>query len=176
MRDFGPVIRIDLIEVLDSRHHRPMSGIIALQFVGHEPSWFTTLAFEETAKEAFRRCFVASALDKNIYSVAVLVFGPPLMLAFPLNGDKDFVEVPGIAKSSLSLFEFACIVRPKIPTPLTNRGDASFGKEFFHLTEAQTESMVQPHGVTDNVRGKRVALVAGCLLFHTAQFDKLRLT
>ena len=32
--------------------------------------------------------------------------------------------------------------------------------------------MVEPHGVTDNFRGKPVTLVAGCWLFHVAQSAK----
>ena len=32
--------------------------------------------------------------------------------------------------------------------------------------------MVEPHGVTDNFRGKTVTLVAGRLLFHAAQSAK----
>jgi hypothetical protein len=32
--------------------------------------------------------------------------------------------------------------------------------------------MVQPDGVTDNVRGKPVTVVAGCWLFHAAQHAK----
>jgi hypothetical protein len=65
----------------------------------------------------------------------------------------------------LALFELACIVWPKLLTPLANGfigdGDASFGEEFFDFTEAQTESMVQPHGVANNVRGKAMPLVTG---------------
>ena len=74
---FAPVIRLNLIEVVDRRHHRPMGGIIALQFVSHGPLWFTTLAFEETTKEAFRRCSVASGLDIDINRVAALIHDPP---------------------------------------------------------------------------------------------------
>jgi hypothetical protein len=41
------------------------------------------------------------------------------------------------------LFELACIVWAKLPAPLANgfirNGDASFGEQFFHLTEAETE-------------------------------------
>jgi len=59
-----------------------------------------------------------------------------------------------------------------LPNGFIGDSDASFGEEFFHFTEAQTESMVQPGGVTDNFRGKTVTLVAGCWLFHAAQSAK----
>jgi len=32
--------------------------------------------------------------------------------------------------------------------------------------------MVEPHGVTDNFRGKPMTLVDGCWLFHAAQSAK----
>jgi hypothetical protein len=55
--------------------------------------------------------------------------------------------------------------RPKILKPLVNRfignGDSTLSQEFFDLTETQTESMVEPHGVANNLRGKPVTLVAG---------------
>jgi hypothetical protein len=51
-------------------------------------------------------------------------------------------------------------------------GDATFGEEFFHFTEAQTKTMVQPDGVANNFRGKPVTVVAGCWLFHAAQSAK----
>ena len=94
-------------------------------------------------------------------------------MALPLNGDKDFVDMPGIPQPALPFFQFPSVVRTKLLTPLPDSfiGDrnASFSQEFFDLTEAQTESVVEPDGVTDNFRGKPVSLVAGWWLFHTSQ-------
>ena len=64
----------------------------------------------------------------------------------------------------MAIFEFSCIVGSKLLAPLTNGligyCDAAFGEEFFDLTEAEAESMVQPEGVTDNCGRKAMALVA----------------
>jgi hypothetical protein len=59
-----------------------------------------------------------------------------------------------------------------LPNGFIGDRDASFGEEFFHFTEAQTKTMVQPDGVTDNFRGKTVTVVTGCWLFHAAQSAK----
>jgi hypothetical protein len=40
---------------------------------------------------------VATALHENIKTIAVLVHGQPQIVPFPLNGDKDFVDMPGVA-------------------------------------------------------------------------------
>ena len=96
MRHFGSVVGVDVIEMFYRRHHGSMSGVIAFECVGHQPSWFTALAFEETAKEAHGRFLVASPLHQDINRVAVLINRTPQILALPLNGDKDFVQIPGI--------------------------------------------------------------------------------
>jgi hypothetical protein len=58
-------------------------------------------------------------------------------------------------------------------TPLANSfigdRDTPFGEEFFHLTKTKTESMVEPHRMANDLRGKTVTLVVGLLSFHTAQ-------
>ena len=120
--------------------------------------------------------FVATTLHENINGIAVLIDGTPQIVPFPLDAHKDFVDVLGIPQPPLSFLELACVCRPKLLTPLPNRfigdRDASFGEEFFHFTEAQTKTMVHPDGVTDDFRGKTMALVAGCWLFHVAQSAK----
>jgi hypothetical protein len=46
MRDFRAVIRVDMIDMLDRRHHGSVRGIVAFEFVGHHPSRLTPLAFQ----------------------------------------------------------------------------------------------------------------------------------
>jgi hypothetical protein len=81
-----------------------MRGIVAFEFIGHQPSRFIALAFQETPKEAFRGVFVLSALDKNINRVAVLIDGPPQIVLFTLGRHKHFVKVPGVTEAPLSFF------------------------------------------------------------------------
>ncbi len=47
-----------------------------------------------------------------------------------------------------------------------------FGQQLFDFTKAETESMVEPDGVTDNFRGKPVTLVAVVFGVHAAQSAK----
>ena len=96
MRDFHAVIGIDRIEMLHGRHHRAVSRIIASQFIGDQPSWLTTLAFDQATQEAHSRLFVAPTLHKNINGIPVLINRAPQIVPFPLDGHKDFVDVPGI--------------------------------------------------------------------------------
>jgi hypothetical protein len=76
----------------------------------------------------------------------------------------------------LLFLELACVSRPKLLTPLANgfvgHGDSTFGEEFFDFTETEAEAVIQPHGVTDDLRGEPMTLVAGCWLVHAAQSAK----
>jgi len=132
VRHFCSIVRINMIDVCDGRHDRAMSGAIASEFVGHQPPGFSPLAFEKTVEKAFSRTLIAAALHQNINDIAVLINRTPQILPFPLNCDKDFVDVPGIAQASLLVFEFSSIVRPKLLTPLPNgligHRDATFGQ------------------------------------------------
>jgi len=149
-----------------------MRDVVTSEFVGHQPAWFMALTFEQATKEANRRVFVASALDENINRITVLVHSSSRIVTLSLNGDTYFIKVLGIPQATLSFLELVCIDRTKLLTPLANGfvgdGDVSFRQEFFDFTEAQTESMVEPDGVTDNFRGKTMTLIAGIMGFHTA--------
>ncbi len=96
VRDFGSVIRIDVVDVIYRGHDRTMSRIITSEFVGHQPPRFSPLAFDETAEKPFGRTLIATVLHENINAIAVLIDGTPQIVPFPLDGHKDFVDVPGI--------------------------------------------------------------------------------
>ena len=53
---------------------------------------------------------------------------------------------------------------------LNGRLPATFSQQLFDVAEAEAKPMVEPHGVTNNFRGKAVTLVAGLGSFHAAQF------
>ncbi len=96
MRDFRSIVGIDMIDVCDGRHDRAVSGIIAVECIRDQPSWFTALAFAYAAKEAFGRFLVASPVHENINGIAVLGHGPPQIVPVPLDDHQDFVDMPGI--------------------------------------------------------------------------------
>ena len=137
------------------------------------------MTFEQAAEKPFRGTLTAAALHENINGVAILIDRAPQILLFPVNGDKDFIKVPGITQATLSLFEFSRIVRSKLPAPLANGfvgdGDASFRQSLFDFTETQAEAMREPDGMTDNFGGEPVALVAELVGIHATEFGKSEL-
>jgi len=118
--------------MLDGRHDLTVCGIVTFEFVRHQPTWFTTLAFQEAMKEADRGLLVASALHENINGIAILVDRSSQILLFAMDGHKYFIKMPRITESALAFFEFTRVDRPKLLTPLANRfighRDAALGE------------------------------------------------
>jgi hypothetical protein len=44
--------------------------------------------------------------------------------------------------------------------------DAAFGKKIFNISETHAEAMIDPHGVTDNLRWKTVSVVTRTKISH----------
>jgi hypothetical protein len=95
--DFGSVVRIDVVDVLHRGHDRTMSRIITSQFVGHQPSGFPALAFDQATKKPFSCMLIAAVLHEDINDIAVLIDCTPEILPLALNRDKEFVDMPGVA-------------------------------------------------------------------------------
>ena len=116
-------------------------------------------------KEAFGGPLIALALHQDVNDILFLINCTPRVLPLLLNGDKDFVDVPRVAQTSLPLFELARVFGTKLLAQLSHRligdCDATFGKQLFDLTEAEAERVIQPDRMADDVRCKTIAVVAG---------------
>jgi hypothetical protein len=55
------------------------------------------LGFEQATQKAFSRPLIAPTLHQDINDIAVLIDGPPQVVPFPLDGHKDFVDMPRVA-------------------------------------------------------------------------------
>jgi hypothetical protein len=84
---------------------------------------------------------------------------------------EEFIQVPRIAQATLSPPEPTRIFGIELPTPLLDgfvgNQDLSLCQEIFDITEAQAEAVIEPDGVADDLRGKSVSVVAGCIIVRS---------
>ena len=120
--------------------------------------------FNNFRKKARGGTPIAPGLHEDIDHVTVLVHSPPEILPLPLDGHKEFVQVPRVAQAASPAPQPPSVVEPERLTPLPNRfirhGDTPFGEEIFNISETQAEAMVEPDGVTDDLGRKAVSVVA----------------
>jgi len=122
-------------------------------------------ALSITPEKAFGCAPIAPWLNEDVDHVTVLVDGPPQILQATVDVHEQFVQVPRVAQGSLPLPQDTSVRRTELLTPLPNRlvghSDAPLSEEIFGIAEAQTETVVQPDGMTDDFRRESVATVAG---------------
>ena len=132
-----------------------MRCAVAAQLVCHQPPGFASLTFQELAEEPLGRLPVAARLDENVDHVAVLVNGAPQILPLTLDRHEDFVQVPRVAEATFSPLELPGVLGPEPSAPLTNglmgHDDPTFCQEIFDISEAQTEAVIEPDRVADDL-------------------------
>ena len=161
-------------------HDGSMCHTVATELVGDEPKRFLSLTLHKLPQEFPRRTSVPTGLYENIDDVAILIHRAPQILTLPVNRDKDFVQEPGISEATLPSSQLPRVVWTELAAPLSNRfvrhDDASFGKQIFDLSEAQTELIIEPNGVADYFGRKTMPEIARSAAFHTAIVPRGALT
>src|ERR1019366_6181062 len=84
--------------------------------------------------------------------------------------NEDFVQVPNIAKATLTPLQFSGIVRTELPTPDSNRfirdDDSPFHEKILDISEAQAETMVNPDCIADDFWRETMAVIARPVVLH----------
>jgi hypothetical protein len=85
------VIEIAVLPVFDTGQALPLCRPIAFEFIGDEHPWDVLASFEELAEELLGRVLVPSALHEDIEDSAVLIHGPPQIMAFLVDRDEHLI-------------------------------------------------------------------------------------
>ena len=105
-------------------------------------------------------------LHQDIQDIVVLIDGPPQVMAFAVNGQKHFIQMPYIIcpRGGVAGDAAIGIVSPELLTPLMDgfigHVDAAFEQEFLHVAVAQVKAIIEPSPVADDFAGKTVVFVA----------------
>ena len=107
---------------------------------------------------------MASRLDEDIEDISVLVHSAPEILPLALDRHEELVQVPCVAQATFSPLELSCVLRTKLPRPLSDGlvgdDDAALNQEVFDISEAQTEAVIEPDCVADDLAWKSVSAVS----------------
>ena len=95
MRHLGTIVRVSVRAMSDGRHDRSVRSRVAAQLVGDQPPRLTLLALQQLAEKTCGSPTVTTRLDEEIEDVALLIDGAPEIVPLSLDGDEDFVQVPG---------------------------------------------------------------------------------
>jgi hypothetical protein len=109
-------------------------------------------------------------LNKDVDHIPVLVDSPPEIVPLALDVHEELVQVPDVSHTTSPTPEVPSVVESECLTPLPNGlvgdDDSPLCQELLNISEAQTESMIQPDGVTDDLRWESVSVVAVRFAVH----------
>ena len=144
MRGFDSIVRISLHAVSHAAEDSSRGSRVASQFVGNDPQWFGPLAPQQSPKEPFCGALITMRLDQDVDRVSILIHGTPQILLLAVDSNEDLIQVPVVAKPSLTSLQFPSIVRTEFLTPPSNRlighDDSPLGEKILDLSKAQAEA------------------------------------
>ncbi len=146
MGDFYPIVFVLTCSMYNGRKDLPMCSRITPKFVGDQLPGRLSLMFQGPTKEAFRGSTISTLGNQNIDHISILIDCPPKIEALILDGDEEFIDVPGVAEPPLLPPQISSIGRTELQTPIPNslvrNKDPSLCKQVFHVSKAQGEPMV----------------------------------
>ena len=178
--DFGPVVRVPLGDVHDRCHRGTAGGRVASELVSHQRTWNSALPFLQLTEEALGCLSISPLLNEDVQGIAILVDSSPQILASALNRDENLIEEPRVAKCSLSSPHRSRVRRTEFPAPLPDGliGDdyPTLSEQILDITKAQSESVIEPNGLADDLRRVAVAPIRDLVSDHVPSLTAARST
>jgi hypothetical protein len=113
---------------------------------------------------------VTMPLNKYVDHVPILVDRPPEIVPLALDAHEELVQVPDVSHTTLPTPQVLRVVESELLAPLPDGlmrdNDSPLRQEVLDVSEAQTESMIQPDGVTDDLRWESVSVEAVRFAIH----------
>jgi hypothetical protein len=138
-RVFSAIVKIAMLPMFHARQHLSLRRAMAFQLVCDEHPWDIGYALEQLPEESLSGVLVPPPLYENIQNIAVLIHGPPQIVAFAIDREKNLIQVPCIPRPRPSVSELIGEVLTKPATPLPHRlvrqDDAVLGHELFNISQ-----------------------------------------
>src|SRR2546428_5537929 len=92
-----------------------LGGCVALQFVGEDNPRHVPQAFKQLAKEFLRDPLISATLHQDIEHVPLLIYCPPQVVMFSLDGEHYLIKVPLVSGPRTAATELIGVLLAKLP-------------------------------------------------------------
>ena len=89
-----PMIEVATLPVCHPWPYLACSATVAFELIRHDAARHTPQALEQPAKERFRGFRMVLTLHQDFPDMVVLIDGPPQVMAFAVNGQTHFIQMP----------------------------------------------------------------------------------
>lgn len=150
------------LDVLHAVEHGKLANgcTIAPELVGMDGDWDVMFA-QQPAEEGLGRLSVTVSLKENVQDYAVSIDRPPQPMSNAAHVHVHFVEMPPGTPSGFPVAEALGKLITELDAPradgFTSHAYTPFQQEFFNISVAQREPVIEPHGIADHSEGEPVA-------------------
>jgi hypothetical protein len=154
MRVLRTVVEIPVLPVLHTGPELSLRRTIAFEFIRDDDPRHVRETLEEFPEELRGRLLPSPLLYQDIRHVAVLVHRPPEIMPFAVDREKDFIQMPLVARARSATTELVGIGLAELPAPVPHgfvgQGDPACSHQLLGVPIAEAEVEVKPHTVRDD--------------------------
>lgn len=154
MRVFGSIVQVIAYPMMEIRQHRLVSYAVAAKTIGDEASRLVSQSFQRPLEQTLGSRAIWLLLHKNVESHAMLIRGTPRMRI-------STSSVPAVSRLRPSATQAHGKLGAELVTPFANtlvsNYHTPFGQDQLDVARTETEHMIQPHYVADDLSRKAAA-------------------
>ena len=178
VRILSAIVEVATGPVPDIRHDRPMGCSVAAQAVGDQATRLVLEASQQPLEEALGGFGIAAALDQDVEHHAMLVDCAPEIMQRAVDADEDLVQVPDVTWLRPPFAQPLRELRPEFSAPAADafvgHNHAPLRQDQLDVAQAETEEVVQPDSMADDLSREAMARIGGGLWHHHFSLPRLQ--
>src|SRR5882724_5925806 len=143
MRVLSTVVQVPVLAVFHTGQNLANSRSIAAELIGNDHAGHVGQPLQQLPKERLRSLLIPPAVYQDIQDMPVLIPRTPSVIAFPVNRQHHYIQMPLIAGPGTPAPELICVGLADragpLPSRLIGHDDAASEEELFHSAVAETE-------------------------------------
>jgi hypothetical protein len=164
--------------MFDTGEQLELSYAVASQLVSHDHPRHILQTLQQAPEETLGGFGIAPLLNKDVEHNAILIHGSPKIVLDALDPDEDLVEVPLVPGpwSAVAHVVGEALAELLAPAPhgLVGDDNAPLSKKQLNIPQTETERMIQPDSMADDLGGKAMAVVGVAWRLHAVTVAYLR--
>src|SRR5215510_6972629 len=178
MRHLSAIVQIAALAVLHPRQDLAFGGGVALELVRDDYPRNTPQTLQQLAEEPRGRGCVAPALDQNVEDISGLVDRAPKIVLLAADPDEHLVHVPLVAglwpPPLQRIGEDPAEAQAPLADALVADDDPTRRQDQLNITQAQTEAVIEPDGMLDDLAREAEATIGVLRHRHAGQAATIR--
>src|SRR5271166_5212636 len=162
--------------LLDVRQQVALCHAVASQLVGHDHPRHIFQTLQQTPEEALGGFTIAPLLNEDVEHNAI--HGAPKIMLHAADPDEYLVDVPLVSRPWPAAAKVVGKALAEFLAPASNGliGDdnTTLGQKQMNTPQAETEHMIQPDRMADDLDGKAMPVARIGWRFHAASLPDLR--